>query len=323
MKAFVDLSGCGTGAKKQYDLIRKARPQMFTRSEGAATHIIYWQCFTRDFAKLEQRRKRKKIVVRVGGFHRENAETTWRLLKVADGAIFVARWLMDFLKTRRMLGKTWRLPPNRTVIRNGSTWVGRKDAKTDYLLIRNAQMGDIRFKRGLNRVYSVWAMAQIWDRVREIYPELELWIVGRYEKKTKHEYVLPGWKWLGFKNNPRVYGQKAVALVHLVADFSPNSVVEALGEGIPVLVPSGMGGAAELAGYAGRHVRFVRTDKREFPEIECGGRFYRIDENSLFESVRDVMENRQLWQLAVRDHWKKYGDIEMVAKRYQMFLEKV
>jgi len=318
------LSGTGIGAKKQYNLLKKAKPGLFATDESRATHIIYWQTFTRDFARLSQRKRaRKKIICRVGGFHKENAETTWRLLREADGAIFVAEWLKEYLKTPRLLGKTWKLPRERTVIRNGSTWVGRRDSDVDYLLIRCANIGSVKFKRGLNRAFSVWAMGEIWDDVRKEFPKLELWILGNYEQETKNKYILPGWKWLGYKSNPRWWGQGALGLVHLVVgDFSPNTVLEAVGEGCPIVCPN-VGGAAESAGYAGAHVRFDRTDKREFPESECGGRFYTIDLGSLKEAIRNVVINRQIRQLAAADWWKKYGDVRHTAKQYEQFLRKV
>lgn len=323
MKAFVDLSGTGVGAKKQYNLLKEAKPSLFTENETAATHIIYFQSFTRDFTRLEQRKRTgKKIVCRVGGFHAENAETTWRLLREADGAIFVAEWLKEYLKTPRLLGKTWKLPGKRTVIRNGSMWVGRRSSDVDYLLIRCANIGSVQFKRGLNRAYSVWAIGEIWEEVRKRYPQLELWILGDYEHATRRAYELPGWKWLGYKPETRWYGQGAIALIHLVPDFSPNTVVEAIAEGCPVLVPN-IGGAFESAGYAGVPVRFQRTDMREFPEAECGGRFFRIDLDSLFEAVCDVVENRQIRQLAARDWWKRYCDIGLVARQYERFLRGV
>lgn len=323
MRVFCDLSGTGTGAKKQYNLLRRAKPGLFTTSESQATHIIYFQSYTTDWRRLAQRKRaRRKIICRVGGFHTENAEITWKLLREADGAIFVAEWLKGYLKTPRLLGKTWKLPAKRTVIRNGSTWIGRRDSDVDYLLIRCANIGRIQFKRGLNRAYSIWAMGEIWEEVRKQYPKLELWILGNYEQGTKDEYILPGWKWLGYKGNARWYGQGALGLVHLVPDFSPNTVAEILSEGAPAIVPN-VGGASELAGYGGVHVRFERTDKRKFPEVECGGRFYRIDLDSLMEAVRNVAENRQVRQLAVADWWKKYVDIRLVVKQYERFLKGV
>lgn len=323
MKVFVDLSGTGVGAKKQYNLLRKAKPGLFIADESRATHVVYFQTFTRDWARLANRKRaRKKIICRVGGFHVENAETTWRMLKEADGAIFVAEWLKEYLKTPRLLGKTWKLPAERTVIRNGSTWVGWRKSDVDYLLIRCANIGAVGFKRGLNRAYSVWAMGEIWADMRREFPKLELWIVGNYERKTKKEYALPGWKWLGYKANPRWWGQGALALVHLVPDYSPNTVAEILAEGTPAIVPN-VGGAGELAGYGGVQVRFDRTDKRKFPSSECGGRFYEVDLASLREAVRDVVVNRQIRQLAATDWWKKYVDIRHTAKQYEQFLRKV
>jgi len=96
-------------------------------------------------------------------------------------------------------------------------------------------------------------------------------------------------------------------------------VCEALGEGAPVIVPN-VGGAAEVAGYGGRQVRFVRTGSRSFPNAECGGKFYQIETASLFGAVCDVVENTQHWQLAVRDWWRRYVDVIGVAKRYERFL---
>lgn len=325
MRAYIDLSGTGVGAKKQHRLLRGTKPGLFTTTnESQATHIIYFQSYTTDWRRLHNRKRAgQKIICRVGGFHVENAETTWRLLREADGAIFVAEWLKEYLKTPRLLGKTWKLPPKRTVIRNGSTWIGRRDSKIDYLLIRCANIGSVRFKRGLNRAYSVWAMGEVWEEIRKEYPKLELWILGNYERETKNAYKLPGWKWLGYKSNARWYGQGAVALVHLVVgDFSPNTVIEAVGEGCPVICPN-VGGAFESAGYAGIPARFTRTDRRKFPEAECGGRFFRIDLDSLKEAIYDVVENRQIRQLAVKDWWGRYADIRLVMRQYERFLKGV
>lgn len=321
MRVFVDLSGTGVGARKQHRLMTKAKPQLFTQEPGLATHVIYFQSFTKDFARLEYFKNRGcKIVCRVGGFHPENAETTWRLLREADGAVFVARWLREYLKTPRLLGKTWRLPKDRTVIPNGSTWIGRRNSPTLYLLIRCAQIGKVHFRRGLNRAHSIWAMGEIWEAVRERYPRLELWILGKYDRETKASYRLPGWKWLGYKSRSRWYGQGALGLVHLVtSDFSPNTVSEALGEGCPVIVPN-RGGAFEVAGYGGVHVRYVQTDNRKFPETECGGHFYTLDKDSLFEAVCNVIENAQIRQLAAKDWWTKHCDITLTVRRWEKFL---
>jgi|GEM_PF-3669106 len=317
MSVFVDLSGTGIGAQRQYALLRQARPKLFARSEGASDHVIYWQCFTRNWELLEARKRQgKKIIVRVGGFHSQNEETTRRLLKEADAAIFVCEWLKEHLKDL-----SWRLPAKRTVIRNGSTWVGWRESDVDYLLIRCAQIGAVEFRRGLNRAYSVWAMAQIWDELRDRYPSLNLLLIGKYKRKTKAEYALPGWKWLGFDSNSRWYGQGAIALVHLVpGDYSPNSVAEAIGEGCPIIVPS-VGGAHELAGDAGATVGFGRTEKRRFPEAECGGHFYQIDKKSLLEAVCDVIDNRLQWRIRVGNWWEKTVNIQRVADRWEKFLD--
>jgi glycosyltransferase involved in cell wall biosynthesis len=325
VRVYVDLEGTGVGARKQYELLKQTRPHLFVGSEGAADIVCYWQAFTRNFAKLDARKHNgKKIVCRVGGFHPENELTTWRMLKAADGAIFVANWQMEHLKTcQRVAGeiKTWRLPPKRRVIPNGSTWIGWRESDVDYLLIRCAKLGNIRFKRGLNRAYSIWAMAQIWDKVRVRYPGLNLWILGDYDRSMKKDYLLPGWKWLGFQKNTRWYGQGAIALVHLVSgDFGPNTVAEALGEGIPAIVPN-VGGAFELAGDAGCIARFGLTDKRKFPESECGGHFYQIDKASLFNAVCDVMDNRMKWRSRVGDWWQRRVNIQRVADGYENFFD--
>jgi len=328
MKIFVDLAGTGLGAQKQYNLIRKHRPHLFTNSEINATHVLYWQCFTRHWDVLNRRKRSgKKIVVRVGGFHRENAETTREMLQQADGAIFVCEWLKEWLKAKTWIApdgsvKPWRLPRKRTVIHNGSEWVGPRDSDVPYLLIRCAQIGPVGFKYGLNRAYSVWAMGEIWDEVRKRYPDLNLWIVGRYTRDMKHDYLLPGWKWLGFRRNPRWFGQGAIALIHLVPDFSPNTVAESLSEGICAIVPN-VGGANELTGIAGPQVEFAQTDKREWPEVECGGHFYQINLNSLYMAIVDVIENNLEWRRKSREQWETVTDIRRVCDKYEKFLDGV
>jgi len=329
MKVFVDLAGTGVGAQKQYALIKKYRPHLFTSSEVNATHIFYWQCFTRHFDILERRKRAgKKIVVRVGGFHRENATTTREMLRHADGAIFVCEWLKEWLKAKTWIDsggkvKPWRLPAKRTAIHNGSEWVGPRNSDTDYLLIRCAQIGKVGFKYGLNRSFSIWGMAQVWDDVRKCYPKLHLWVVGRYDRKTKHEYALPGWKWMGFKRASRKFGQGALGLVHLVTgDYSPNTVAEGVGEGIPAIVPD-IGGAKELAGIAGRRVKFTKTDRRAWPGSECAGHFYEIDLDSLLESVVDVVENREKWKKKAREQWVRGVDIRRTCDKYEAFLDSV
>lgn len=328
MRVFVDLAGTGLGAQKQYALIRERRTRLFTNSEVDATHVLYWQSFTRHWGVLERRRKAgKKIVVRVGGFHRENAVTTREMLLHADGAIFVCEWLKQWLKEKTWVApdggvKPWRLPPKRTVIRNGSKWIGPRDSDVDYLLIRCAKLGTLGFKYGLNRAYGVWAMAQVWDDIRGRYPKLNLWIVGDYAQLLKHSHLLPGWKWLGFKESTRWYGQGAIALVHLVpGDYSPNTVAEALGEGCPVIVPD-VGGAKELAGRAGIRVGFEQTDKREWPEAEAGGHFYRIGDG-LYDAIVDVVENRAAWRRQAREQWVRETDIKRVCDKYEKFLNSV
>lgn len=329
MKVFVDLAGTGVGAQKQYSLIRKHRPHLFTNSEVNATHIFYWQSFTRHWDILKRRKRAgKKIVVRVGGFHRENATTTREMLRYADGAVFVCEWLKEWLKSKTWIApdgsvKPWRLPPKRTAIHNGSEWVGPRNSDTDYLLIRCAALGPVGFRRGLHRSFSVWAMGEIWGDLKERYPKLNLWIVGRYAQELKHSYLLPGWKWLGFKRSPRWHGQGAIALVHLVpGDFSPNTIAEGIGEGVPIIVPN-IGGASELAGLAGRQVKFDRTDKRAWPECEAGGHFFRVDLDSLCESVIDVIENQQAWRKKARRQWERNVSITRTCDKYERFLDGV
>lgn len=329
MKVFVDLAGTGLGAQKQYALIRKHRPHLFTNSEVNASHVFYWQCFTRHFDVLKRRKRAgKKIVVRVGGFHRENADTTREMLRHSHGAIFVCEWLKEWLKERTWIApdgrvKPWRLPPRRTVIHNGSEWIGPRDSDVDYLLVRCAALGPVGFRYGLNRAYSIWALAEIWGDLKECYPALNLWILGRHAQLLKHSHLLPGWKWKGFVKTPRWHGQGAIALVHLVlGDFSPNTVAEALGEGVPILVPT-IGGAKELAGGAGIQVVFDQTDKREWPQAEAGGHFFRVDLDSLYKSVIDVIENQQVWRKKAKERWVKSVNIERVCDRYERFLDSV
>lgn len=329
MKVFVDLAGTGLGAQKQYGLIRKHRPHLFTNSEVNATHVFYWQCFTRHWDVLKRRKQAgKKIVVRVGGFHRENAITTREMLRHADGAVFVCEWLKEWLKAKTWIApdgrvKPWRLPPKRTVIHNGSEWVGPRDSDVDYLLVRCAQLGTVGFRRGLNRSYSIWALGEVWGQVRERYPKLELWIVGRYARELKHSHLLRGWKWLGFRKDVRWFGQGALALVHLVTgDFSPNSAAEALGEGCPVVTPS-IGGVSEIAGLAGRQVKFNRTDKRVWPSSEYAGHFYEIDLNSLLEGIIDVIENWQAWREKTKKQWKRNVNILRTCDKLEHFLDRI
>ncbi len=328
MKVFVDLAGTGVGAQKQYSLIRKHRPHLFTNSEVNASHIFYWQAFTRHWDVLKRRKQAgKKIVVRVGGFHRENATTTREMLRCADGAVFVCEWLKEWLKSKTWIApdggvKPWKLPPRRTVIHNGSEWVGPRSSDTDYLLIRCAALGPIGFRYGLNRSYSVWAMGEVWDELKERYPTLNLWILGRYAQELKHSHLLPGWKWLGFRRDVEWFGQGAIALVHLVVgDFSPNSAAEALGQGCPIIMPS-VGGVLELAGDAGIQVAFEQTDQRAWPEAEAGGHFYRIGDG-LYDAVVDVIENREEWKRRVREQWVKNVNIERVCDRYEQFLDRI
>ena len=327
MKVFVDLVGTGVGAQKQYSLIRKHRPHLFTNSEVNATHIFYWQSFTRHWDVLKRRKLAgKKIVVRVGGFHRENATTTREMLRMADGAVFVCEWLKEWLKAKTWIApdrsvKPWRLPPKRTTIHNGSEWIGPRNSDVDYLLVRCAALGPVGFRYGLNRSYSVWAMGEVWEDIRKRYPKLNLWILGRHAQELKHSHLLPGWKWKGFKKNPRWHGQGAIALVHLVPDFSPNTVAESISEGTCALVPGNIGGSSELAGCGGKHVKFTRTDKRAWPETECGGYFYQVDLSSLYEAVIDVIENQEMWKRRAREQWERSVDIRRVADKYEKFLD--
>jgi len=329
VKVFVDLAGTGVGAQKQYSLIRKHRPHLFTNSEINATHVFYWQSFTRHWDVLKRRKQAgKKIVVRVGGFHRENADTTREMLRQADGAVFVCEWLKEWLKEKTWTApdgivRPWRLPPKRTAIHNGSEWIGPRDSDVDYLLIRCAGLGPIGFRYGLNRSYSIWALSQIWDELKERYPALNLWILGRHAQELKYSNLLPGWKWLGFRKDVRWFGQGALALVHLVPDFSPNTIAEMVGSGGAIIVPGIIGGSRELAGIAGVKVGFDQTDKREWPETECGGHFYRIRLDELFNAVVDVIENREEWRVKAREQWEKAVNIDRVCDKYEKFLDSV
>ena len=137
-----------------------------------------------------------------------------------------------------------------------------------------------------------------------------------------HSYILPGWKWLGFKRNPRWYGRGAIALVHLVPDFSPNTVVEMMGSGQSI-IGAGIGGVGELLGNAGVKVGFDRTDKREWPEVECAGHFYCIRLEELFDAVVNVIENQEEWKRKVRKRWEEAINIERVCDKYEKFLDSV
>ena len=100
------------------------------------------------------------------------------------------------------------------------------------------------------------------------------------------------------------YGRRALGLVHMVvSDHSPNSVAEAIGEGCPAIVPD-RGGAAELAGSGGIHVRMIPSRKGTWDLL--GKQRVVVDEKEMFLAVASVIERQQYWAEAVK-LWHREG----------------
>jgi len=78
-----------------------------------------------------------------------------------------------------------------------------------------------------------------------------------------------------------------------------------------------------LAGDGGAVVGFGRTEKRRFPEAECGGHFYQVDQKDLFRAVCDVFANRFEWRRKTGEWWRKTVNIQRVADRWENFLDGV
>jgi hypothetical protein len=318
MNVHIDLAGCGTGARRQFQLLRSELVARDIRlvADSAAETVVYWNAYEPNEGRLRARAKGRRLVCRVGGWHPETAEVTSKTLAQADSVFFVSETDKEYAKA---LG--WKLPGRRAVIRNASKRVGSNRRKNEqFLLIRHGNIGNTFGKERLDRMYSIVSLASVWDRLRRHYPELRVWILGTVDRVVKKQYTLPGWRYLGkVKPTQTVgYGRRALGLVHMVvSDHSPNSVAEAIGEGCPVIVPD-RGGAAELAGSGGAHVPMLPSRKGTWDLL--GKQRVLADERAMFLAVASVVERQKYWAEAVRLWHRKRLRPAYVADRMARFL---
>ena len=304
MRVHVDLAGCGTGARRQFQLLRPEllKHEIRLVADSAAEAVIYWNAYEPNDNRLYARAKGRFLVCRVGGWHPETADVTSKTLAVADAAFFVCETDKEYAKALE-----WKLPGKRVVIKNASKRVGANRRKNEqFLLIRHGNIGNTLGKERLDRMYSIVSLASVWDKLRQHYPELRVWVLGSVDRVVKKNYALPGWRYLGrVKPQQTVgYGRRALGLVHMVvSDHSPNSVAEAIGEGCPAIVPD-RGGAAELAGSGGIHVRMIPSRKGTWDLL--GKQRVVVDEKEMFLAVASVIERQQYWAEAVK-LWHREG----------------
>jgi hypothetical protein len=316
----ITREGMGRGADRQYHLLR----QHWDVGNVQKTIHLFFNAFTRDMPRLERMKAQGvTIVSRVGGWHFDSAETTGRVLALSDGAIFVSEY------TRKLAHKYFdKLPERQAVIINSTEAIEPQPLHDPpYLLIRAGGIGyPVWRKTMLERSLSIFALHAIWDSLRAEYPDLELRVIGRVNRRIK-ELVPPqnGIRYIDYLDDVgplQALGAQAAALVHLViGDHSPNTVCEIIGEGRPAIVLD-KGGAGEVAGRAG--IVVTTESSKEHTDLDnwwaLDGRTYRPNLDSLRVSVLLAIESPAAWQWEAKKRAEQIAS-PIVAKHYMDFMK--
>lgn len=140
-----------------------------------------------------------------------------------------------------------------------------------------------------------------------------LWIAGDVDNKTKHPRI----KYLGYLKPTLLasYYKMADACIHISwVDACPNTVIESIGSGTPVIC-NNVGGTPEIVKNSGmickidQPYNFKAFDPYHCPTINC---------NTVSKAMQKVIEKQQDFDMKRKDI-----DINNIAQRYKDFFKEV
>lgn len=272
---------------------------------GKYAQIVPWQKDTKCHATLvrgalaqSQIQRIKglgdKLVIWYGGWDLSSQDSILAIknsVRQASGVIFNSRFGMETVHK-----KVCSDLQKETVIHNGSR-MGTKANLTGNKTCLVACADYDRPDRLRALQYAIEAVS-----VLKKYHDCKLWVAGKLSKAdSRIDRVL------GHVSDSGVLTQirsEASVLVHMVKDDQcPNTVVEALGQGIPVVCHK-HSGTPEIVSYFGRAL----------PDVDPG---------TIADQIAILWQVSCGWQGQWLEHFKKELSIEAVAQKYLKFIEEI
>lgn len=238
------------------------------------------------------RERKEKLVVQYGGMSDspESIRAFVNTIKMADGVVFNSNY------GKELVHKTACKPTcMETVIHNGSLMSYRASLRDPIFIVACANYSiGIKFQA---LKASIAAMPEI----RREYPEAQLWVAGKAPVMEGIDRYLCH---IGDHERLQEERAKASIMLHLVErDNCPNTVVEALGQGIPVICHRNSG-TPEVVRYFGASVSDMG------PAVVAG-------------KVASLMRLAPMWQERWLSEFQKELHIDVVAGKYERFLERI
>jgi len=159
--------------------------------------------------------------------------------------------------------------------------------------------------------------------LKKKYLGIKLHIIGDMDNLTKEMVTKLDTSSCVFHNRiksellPKFYNSCDIGLSPSMFDPCPNSVVEMMGCGLPVITTK-ESGASELIGI---EELFIKENlPMKYYELQTAYTIPNIDINLWAKKVEEILDNKIKYKTLVLDRINKELDIKLVAKKYAQFI---
>ncbi len=154
-------------------------------------------------------------------------------------------------------------------------------------------------------------------------PDVRLHVIGDMDRFTKEHIKELNMQYVVFHGKvntddlPLIYSNCHVGLSLCIFDACPNSVIEMMGCGLPVITNS-QSGAVELV----KNIKLIVEDEfaLDYMEIQTAAKIPEVDIPSWVDAVNEVLDNQVYFKEQMLVRVEEELDIKIAAKKYAEFI---
>lgn len=172
----------------------------------------------------------------------------------------------------------------------------------------------------------LWDAIALTNLLAKTYPRIKLYVAGGMDILTQNalcDLDVSRVEFLGHVKSedlPKLYAGCDIGLSPSLFDPCPNSVIEMMASGLPVITTQASG-AAELIGHDDLMV--AEAVSLEHMALQTAGKIPRIDLEKWQERVFYCLEHQQELGGFILERARTHFDIRIVAKHYAEFIQEV
>ena len=164
------------------------------------------------------------------------------------------------------------------------------------------------------------------NSLRKKYPKIKLHVIGPIDKLTRKELIdidcssVQFYGELNFEQIKEIYKISDIGLSMCFFDACPNSVIEMMASGLPV-VTTEISGAFELVDYQScfgvpENIDYI------FTELQTTRKLPQISIKKWSNKIIEILENKVQYENMIKEIFEKKLDIKIIAKKYANLVRK-